>query len=220
MARGSVEPLKGLHGRWRDAVHFVDVIIRQVHPGPAVPPYGSEAQKMADAEAYRTIELVPWTVLVDDVEGSVHQAYGGLANPAYLIGTDGRVWFFAATTGVPSLHRALNRLVPAGGVGTVAGGRDFVPHILATLPNGWPAIERGLPQSAVELSSALPGSVAMLRLGARLRPVLAPLTLRSDTLSGTVRLALVSGSTGALLLAARVRRRRRRRCGPAPTSTS
>lgn len=207
MAVGSVEPLKGLHRRWGETVHFVDVMVRQVHPGPAVPPHRSEAQKMADAEAYRRDEGIPWTVLVDDIEGSVHQAYGGLANPAYLIGTDGRVCFFAPTTGAPSLHRALHQLLGASGRGIVAGGRDVVPHLLATVTDGWAAIERGLPQSAAELSSALPGSVALLRVGARLRPVLAPLTLRPEPLSRLVRLALIAGAIGALVLTARATRR-------------
>ena len=162
---------------------------------------------MADAEAYRRDEGIPWTVLVDDIEGSVHQAYGGLANPAYLIGTDGRVCFFAPTTGAPSLHRALHQLLGASGRGIVAGGRDVVPHLLATVTDGWAAIERGLPQSAAELSSTLPGSVALLRLGARLRPVLAPLTLRPEPLSRLVRLSLIAGTIGALVLAARATRR-------------
>lgn len=131
MALGSVEPLKGLHHRGGEAVHFVDVIVRQVHPGPAVPPYRSEAQKVADAEAHRRDEGIPWTVLVDDLEGSVHQAYGGLANPAYLIGKDGRVCFYGPATGAPSLHRALNELLSANGRGTVAGGRD-------SSPTSWP----------------------------------------------------------------------------------
>ena len=196
-----------MHHRGGEAVHFVDVIVRKVNPGPAVPPYRSEAQKVADAEATRRDEGIPWTVLVDDLEGSVHQAYGGLANPAYLIGKDGRVCFYGPATGAPSLHRALNELLSANGRGTVAGGRDFVPHLLATVTNGWPAIERGMPQSAAELSSALPGSVALLRLGARLRPVLAPLTLRSQPLSRPVRLALIAGAIGALLLTARATRR-------------
>jgi hypothetical protein len=205
---GSVEPLKGLHRRWGDAVHFVDVVVRQIHPGPGVPAYRSEVQKTADAEAYRRDEGIPWTVLVDDVRGSVHQAYGGLANPAYLIGTDGRVSFYAPATGAPSLHRAVQELLAVGGRGVVAGGRDLVPHLLAAFTDGWHAIERGLPQSADELSSAAPGSVVLLRLGARLRPALAPLTLRAEPLGRRVRLALLAGVVAALLLGAGARQRR------------
>jgi hypothetical protein len=209
VAVGSVEPLKGLHRRWGEAVHFVDVLARQVHPGPAVPPYRSDAQKMADAEAYRRDEAIPWTVLVDDVGGAVHQAYGGLANPAYLIGTDGRVSYYAPTTGAPSLHRAVRKLLAAGGRGVVAGGRDIVPHLLAPFTDGWRAIERGLPQSAAELSAAAPGGVALLRLGARFRPVLAPLTLRAEPLGHRTGVAVAAVVVGALLLSRRRRGPRR-----------
>ncbi len=54
---------------------------------------------MADAQRS---EQIPWPALVDDVEGTVHRAYGGLANPTYLIGTEGG--FFLVT------RRSLNRL--------------------------------------------------------------------------------------------------------------
>lgn len=180
--------------------------MRQVHPGPDVPPYRSEAEKVAGAEAYRRIERIPWTVLVDDVTGTVHQAYGGLTNPAYLIGTDGRVSFYAPTTGAPMLDGAIQELLAAGGRGVVAGGRDIVPHLLAAFTDGWRAIERGLPQSAAELSSAAPGTVALLRLGRRLRPVLAPLTLRAEPLSRRAALAIVLAVIAVLLLTSRRRR--------------
>lgn len=190
-------------------MRFVDVVVRQVHPGPDVPPYRSEAQKLADAEAYRREEAVPWTVLVDDVPGSVHRAYGGLANPAYLIGTDGRVSFYAPTTGAPTLHRAVERLLAAGGSGVVGGGRDIVPHLLAPVTDGWPAIERGLPQSANELSSAAPGTVTLLRVGRRLRPLLAPLTVRAEPVSPRAALAVASAAVGVVLVATGRRRRER-----------
>jgi hypothetical protein len=43
--------------------------------------YKAPEQKAADAEAYRREERIPWTVVVDDLAGTVHRAYGGLANP-------------------------------------------------------------------------------------------------------------------------------------------
>ncbi len=138
---------------------------------------------------------------VDDLAGTVHQAYGALSDAAYLIGVDGRVSFFGVTGGAPLLHRAIADLV-RGGSGTV--GTDFVPRIVPALTDGWRALERGLPQSAEELSDTLPGSVALMRAGHTLRPVLTPLTHRSRPLPPWLRSVLV-----VAMLAAGIRRLRR-----------
>ncbi len=210
MAIGSVEPLKRLHAQWGDRVHVVDVLVRQAHPGPAEPPYASAEQKMADAERYQQSEQIPWPVLVDDVEGTVHRAYGGLANPSYLIGTDGRVSFYAPVTGAPRLHRALQELMRSGGRGVVSGGIDLVPHLLSTFTEGWRALERGRPQSVDDLSRALPGSVGLLRLGRVVRPLLALVALRGAPLPGTTLAPLLSAVAAAVLLSGRWRSLRSR----------
>lgn len=165
------------------------MLVRQAHPGPDAPAYHDETAKRRDAERYRQAERPPWPMAVDDLAGTVHQAYGGLSDAAYLIGVDGRVSFFGVTAGAPQLHRAVAELVERGGSGTV--GTDFVPRIVSALPDGWPAIERGLPQSAEELAATLPGSVALMRAGHALQPVLAPVTHRSRPLPAWVRKAFV-----------------------------
>ncbi|MBW3574382.1 MAG: hypothetical protein KY450_05870 [Actinobacteria bacterium] len=177
----------------------MDVLVRQAHPGPSEPAYASEGQKMADAERYQRTEHIPWPVVVDDVEGTVHGAYGGLANPSYLIGTDGRVSFYAPVTGAARLHRALEELVAGGGRGVVSGGIDLVPHLLTTFIEGWRALERGRPQSTDDLSQALPGSVGLLLVGRALRPLLAPCALRARPLPSRTRAALLGVVAIALL---------------------
>ena len=199
MAIGSVEPLKRLHAHWGDRVHFVDVLVRQAHPGPSEPAYASDEQKVADAERYRRSEQIPWPVVVDDVEGTVHRSYGGSANSSYLIGTDGRVSFCAPVTGAHRLHRALEELMAGSGRRVVSGGIDLVPHLLTTFTEGWRALERGRPQSTDDLSRALPGSVALLLLGRAMRPVLAPWALGARPLPGRTRAVLLSLGTAALL---------------------
>ena len=67
------------------------MLVRQAHPGPRVPPYRSLEQKLQDAHSYQRDEGIPWPVLVDDLAGTVHQVYGRLADPTYLIDADGRV---------------------------------------------------------------------------------------------------------------------------------
>ena len=60
-------------------------MVRQAHPGPEFPPYERFEQKARDARTYREEDGIPWPVLVDGLEGTVHRAYGGLSDPTYLI---------------------------------------------------------------------------------------------------------------------------------------
>ena len=85
-------------------MQFVDVMVRQAHPGTAEPPYARFAEKMEDAEAYQREEGISWPVLVDDLEGTVHQVYSGLADPSYLIDVDGRVAYYNMWSSSPVLH--------------------------------------------------------------------------------------------------------------------
>jgi hypothetical protein len=168
--------------------------VRQGHPGPSVPAYRSLAQKTADARAHREDEALPWPVLVDDVEGRVHRAYGMLADPTFVVDVEGRIAFYNAITHAPTLHRAVEALVAAGGRGVVAGGVDRRPHLLHVIAGGWPALRRGLPQSALDLETIVPGSAFLPWLGHALRPVLAPIALRSEPLPARTRVALAAGA--------------------------
>jgi hypothetical protein len=129
-------------------------------------------------------------VLVDDLAGSVHQTYGGLAHPSYVINAEGRIAFYNTWTHAPSLHHALEELTRADAACVVRGGIDRKPHVLAMMVNGWPAIERGLPQSFSDLQHTLPGSAYGLKAGFRLKPVMAPVALRSRPLSLSARAAM------------------------------
>lgn len=182
----------------------MEVLIRQAHPGPDAPAYRTFEEKLADARRYKDEERLPWPLLVDDLEGTVHQAYGGLADPTYLIDVDGRIAFYDTWTHAPTLHRAISELLRQGGRGAVGKGTDRVPHMLPALTDGWRGIRRGLPQSFTDLETAAPGSGTGLWLAHRARPLLAPLTLRARPLPLAVRLAL---AFGAGWLAARVARR-------------
>lgn len=88
-AQASPAPLGG-------QVRFIDVLIRQAHPGPPVPPYRSPEQKAADADAYRREEAIPWTVVVDDLAGTVHRCLRRSRRP-----------------GLPDRHRRPGVVLPA-----------------------------------------------------------------------------------------------------------
>ncbi|MDQ3040941.1 MAG: hypothetical protein M3R11_01005 [Acidobacteriota bacterium] len=183
---------------WKTKVHFVDVVIRQAHPGPDVPPYRNFERKMHDAEKYKREDDVLYPVLVDDLEGTTHQVYGGLADPTYLIDADGRVSFYNMWTHAPTLHKAIDELLKQSGRGVVMGGTHRTPHLLASMTDGWKGLRRGLPQSFIELETSAPGAASMPWLGFQLRTLLAPLTLRAEPLPVPVKFALAVGA-GALL---------------------
>lgn len=211
MTTGSVEPLKKLFHLWGEKLHFVDVLVRQAHPGPGVAPYHSDESKLQDGRRYQEEEQISWPVVVDNLKGTVHQAYGGLFDPTYLIDLDGRVAFYCLWTHVPTLHEAIAELLQRGGAGVVHGGIDASPHVLPALTAGWRGIERGLWQSFFDLESAAPGMASALWLGQRLQPALAPLTQRARPLPPLAQAALWASATA--LIGALWRRRSRCQSG-------
>jgi len=202
--------MKKLHALWGDVVEFVTVLVRQGHPGPNAERYRTFPHKAADAAAHQREDDVPWTILVDDVDGRVHRRYGMLADPTYLIDDDGRVAFYNAVTHAPTLHRAIDELMSRGGRGIVLGGYDRRPHALAAFAGGWPALRRGLPRSVIDLETSLPGSGVLPLVGYQLRGILRPVALRGQPLPFRARAGLVAAGVALAATAWKMRDRRRR----------
>ncbi|HMV86665.1 MAG TPA: hypothetical protein PLD20_25310 [Blastocatellia bacterium] len=188
-----------LHQRWGAQVQFVDVIVRQAHPGPGMREYRSEAEKMRDAEKYQRENHISWPVLVDDLRGTTHQVYGMLADPIYLIDADGRVAFYNLWAHAPTLHVAITALLQRGGRGVVNGGTDRMMHMAAALTDGWKGLRKGLWQSLTDIETAAPGLGVGAWLEHQIRPLLAPITLRAEPLPPAAKAGL---TVGALALAA------------------
>lgn len=205
MTAGSVEPLRKLYLRWNTQVEFLDVVIRQAHPGPDVPAYELFEQKVTDGERYKLEDSVPYPVLIDDLQGSTHQVYGGLADPAYLIDRDGFVSFYNMWTHAPTLHEAIEELIENGGRGIVKGGVHRAAHLLPIIANGWEGLRRGLPQSVIEVELSGPGSGLLMWLGYQAKPILAPIAQRAKPLPGSAKVGLkvggaaLAGATAALI---------------------
>lgn len=190
-----MEPLKKLHQQFSGRVHFVDVIERQAHPGPGAPAYRSQAEKLEHGRRYQQEHALPWTIAADDLGGTVHQQYGGMADPTYLLDVDGRVAYYNMWTYAPALHEALDELFAQNGRGVVRGGIDRTPYMLPALTCGWPGLQKGLPQSLVEMETAFPGTGVGVWAGYQLRPLLAPIAQRVEPLPTGVKAGLVAGAT-------------------------
>lgn len=189
---GSIEPLKLLHTMWGEKVQFIDIIIRQAHPGDAFPSYSTYEQKMADAKKFKDAEMIPWPVLSDNLEGQTHQVYSVLSDPSFLIDKNGRIAFINGFTHVPTLNEAIKKLMDQDGVCVVNNGIDKFPHILAALVNGWPAIARGLPKSAIDLDSAFPGLSSKFSFFYNLKPKLDQIALRAEPFPPALKIGAAS----------------------------
>jgi len=168
-------------------------MVRQAHPGERRGPYHSFEQKLADAREFQRDEGIDWPVLADDLEATVHRAYGGMSDPVYLIDAAGRVAFYGMWIDGPRLKQAIDELLARGGEGQVAGGVDRRPHLAAALVEGWRTMSRGGRQAVREMAVAWPPVTLLLLLGNLGRPLLRPLLVRSTPLPLTARLALVGG---------------------------
>lgn len=195
VTRGGVYAMSELHRLYGDRVQFVEVVVRQAHPGERHGAYRSYAEKLDDACAYAREERILWPVLIDDLAGTVQRGYGGLAAAVYLIDGRGSVAFCGTWGQAPALRQAIDDLL--AGDGHVGRGTDRRPHLAAAIVAGQRGPARGGRQALIDLELGFPGAMLLMTVGRVARPALAPLALRTTPLSGAERAALLAGLVGA-----------------------
>ncbi len=213
VTRGGLATMSELHRLYGEQVQFVEVLVRQAHPGERHGAYRSDGEKLEDARGYKGEESIPWPVLIDDLAGTVQRAYGGLAAGVYLIDSRGSVAFCGTWGQSPALRHAIDDLLARAGVGAPAGkGVDRRPHLAAAIVAGQSGPKRGGRQALIDLELGFPGAMILMTIGRAARPVLAPLALRTTPLPGRTRAALLAGlvaASTAVGLGLRLRPRRR-----------
>jgi len=89
---GEVPPLRRLREKYRPkGFEFFIVYVREAHPGENFPHHASFEQKLAHARKLRELERVEIPILLDDLAGTAHRAYGLLPNMVYLIERGGTI---------------------------------------------------------------------------------------------------------------------------------
>lgn len=211
LTRGGVSTMRELHRLYGDRVTFVEVLVRQAHPGERHGAYGGYEAKLQEAGAYALEEDVPWRVLSDDLACSVQRAYGGLAAAVYLIDMRGIVAFCGTWGQSPALRTAIDELLSRDGIGAPAGtGVDRRPHLGTAFVAGQRGPLRGGWWSLIDLELGFPGANLLMALGRLGRPLLEPLVLRTTPLPIRTRAMLLAGlgaSGAAVYLVLRNRRR-------------
>ncbi len=109
---GEVPPLTELYQKYQSkGFAFFIIYVREAHPGENFSRHTSFEQKLKHAEKLRELDNVRLPVLVDDIEGSVHTAYGLLPNMVYLIDREGIIVYKSDWTDAHELDGMCESLV-------------------------------------------------------------------------------------------------------------
>lgn len=96
--------------RWRD-VQFLFIYARESHPGERYPHHESFDRKLAAARELKRIEAIRFPVLVDFLDGRVHQAYGARPNPSFVVSREGRLVYRTPAVDPTTLGEYLEHLL-------------------------------------------------------------------------------------------------------------
>ena len=94
-------------------VQSVFLYVREAHPGEVHGEHDSFERKLAHARAFRRRFGVERAILVDDLAGTAHRAFGALPNMTYLVSSSHTVVFRSAWTDPPTVRAAIDYLLDA-----------------------------------------------------------------------------------------------------------
>jgi hypothetical protein len=120
---------------------FLVIYVREAHPGEVQGAHTSLTEKRSAAHKLAVEEALTRRVLVDSVDGATHCAYGGMWNPVYVIGPDGRVVMRQAWNHPADVAAAL-RALQSGAEPEIAESTDMLRERSAR-PLGQRLVERG-----------------------------------------------------------------------------
>jgi len=104
--------MEALAGRYANrAVRSVFIYTREAHPGERYPHHTSMEVKRRHAQALREQCGVHRQILLDDLDGSAHRAYGLLPNMTWIVGRGGFIHYKAAWTNPDDVADALQGIV-------------------------------------------------------------------------------------------------------------
>ena len=127
---GHVPAMEELAKRHPD-VSWLVIYTREAHPGEATPEHRSIEDKRSAARKLATDEAIGRRLLIDDLDGTVHQRYGAAWDSVYVIGADGRIALREAWTHPDRVGQVLQQL---------ADGQRVQPRQTTDMapPNGQP----------------------------------------------------------------------------------
>jgi hypothetical protein len=101
--------MEQLAEEFADIASFQTVWVREPHAGGDYPQPETIEQRQQYAKDFVAADDAKITVLVDDLEGSIHPLMGGFPNSVYVIDARGRVAYRASWTDAREIRRILER---------------------------------------------------------------------------------------------------------------
>ena len=123
--------MESLAKTYEGKADFYILYVREAHPGENYSAHKSLSGKIAHAKDLQQFENVCRTILIDDVEGSMHIDYGDRPNSVYLIGKDGVISYRADWSEPVEFEEQLKRVLEndgyAAGLEAVSLTDNFTP---------------------------------------------------------------------------------------------
>lgn len=122
----SLEALSRLYGG--RGVSFGFVYTREVHPGEVFSPHKTSEQKLDQARRLRERARITFPVAVDDLDGTVHHAYGSLPSMAWVVHRDGTVVYRGSWTEADVIREVIENLLVRDRAEATGGAGRFGYH--------------------------------------------------------------------------------------------
>ena len=110
-------------------VSFSVLYVREAHPGSHFPSHKSLDDKRHCAKALQEGDGEKRTIIIDDLAGSAHEAYGSYPNAIFIINKNGCIVFCSDWNSVPATKTALTKLLN----GEPATGKSYFLPVKPTV---------------------------------------------------------------------------------------
>ncbi len=138
-------------------VSFLVIVIREAHPGELLRQHRTTTEKRSAARRLAIEEGIGRRVLVDDLEGTVHRAFGGAWNPVYVLDADGKIVFRRAWNHPDDVAAALAALEDSSSA--PAGETVEMAQLSGRQPIGLRLLERGGREALLDFYRGAPTPV-------------------------------------------------------------
>lgn len=135
------------------AVRSVFVYTREAHPGELMRHHSTMEDKRHHAGALRDQFGVTRQILLDDIEGTAHKAWGMLPNMAYIVMRGGLIVYRAAWTDAADVEDALEQALDAGARRAKDRLTPFYSERLGFRPNDMDKFRAGLERNGPQAVS-------------------------------------------------------------------